>query len=312
VVNNAPRRKSIDLPILWIHQLRGSEMKQSSLRRTLIILILAVVILPASYAHCGLHGPPPPAPPAIPTPPPDSEFDYVKVDDAGGQAGVVNQIETGTEGKDKIIQYGGMDNVLQGINAGSGNDWLLQVGGDQATSQVARGGSGNNTIYQYGGRGESNMAAISPNDNNTIIQVGGQGSNQMNITGGGGVDYIEQYGGSGNNLMHVAPNEGDDVIKLYGGPGNNSMTYDVGSGNDLATILGGGGYNNLTINKNQQNFTLQDYQGKVLFQSGTGGTTITVANLQRIIVIGDAGKPIYTYNARSVVPMSIAPLLLGN
>jgi hypothetical protein len=49
----------------------------------------------------------------------------------------------------------------------------------------------------------------------------------------------------------------------------------------------------------------------VLFQTGPGGSIITVANLQRITVIGDAGKPIYTYNAGSV-PTTIVPLLLGN
>ena len=50
----------------------------------------------------------------------------------------------------------------------------------------------------------------------------------------------------------------------------------------------------------------------MLFQTGPGGSTITVANLQRITVIGDAGSPIYTYNA-GVVPTAIAPLLLlGN
>ena len=111
--------------------------------------------------------------------------------------------------------------------------------------------------------------------------------------------------------MYVQPNLGDDVIKMYGGLGNNSMTYDVSPGSDLATILGGGGYNALTINKNDQNFTLKDYQGRVLFQSGVGGSTITVANLQRITVLDEAGKPIYTYNA-GTVPSIMAPLLLGD
>ena len=101
--------------------------------------------------------------------------------------------------------------------------------------------------------------------------------------------------------MYVTGGPSDDVIEMYGGPGNNTMTYDLTAGNDLVTILGGGGYNTLTINKNEQNFTLQDYQGRVLFQTGTGGSTITVANLQRITVIGDAGKPIYTYNP-GIVP----------
>ena len=133
----------------------------------------------------------------------------------------------------------------------------------------------------------------------------------MEILGSDEADYIEQYGGPGNNLTHVKPDSGDDIIKMYGGLGNNSMTYEAVSGNDLATILGGSDYNTLTIKKNQQKFTLQDYQGKVLFQSGFGGSTITVANLQRITVLDDVGKPIYTYNA-GTVPSIMTPLLLGN
>ena len=93
---------------------------------------------------------------------------------------------------------------------------------------------------------------------------------------------------------------------MYGGPGNNSMTYDVGPGNDLATILGGGGYNTLTINKNDQNFTLKDYQGQLLFQSGSGGTTITVANLQRITVFGEPGNP-STLTMPALCPASWRP-----
>ncbi len=86
-------------------------MKPSLLQRTIAMIILIAALLPVSLAFGGLPGPLPPAPPAIPTPPPDSEFDYVKVDDARGQAGVAEQIEFGTELKDKIIQYGGTDNI---------------------------------------------------------------------------------------------------------------------------------------------------------------------------------------------------------
>ena len=96
---------------------------------------------------------------------------------------------------------------------------------------------------------------------------------------------------------------------MYGGPANNTMRYDLTEGNDLVTILGGEGYNTLTIWKNAQNFTLQDYQGRVLFQTGAGGTTITVTNLQQITVIGDAGRPIYTYNAIATTPHMLQLLL---
>ena len=47
-------------------------------------------------------------PPPVPTPPPDDQFDYVKI--VIGGVGDVDQIEFGTPGKDKIVQYGGTGN----------------------------------------------------------------------------------------------------------------------------------------------------------------------------------------------------------
>ena len=114
--------------------------------------------------------------------------------------------------------------------------------------------------------------------NHIFIQVGGQGNNGMSIddSSNTGTAYIEQYGGAGNNHMEVQGSSGDDIIKMYGGQGSNTMTYDMTNGNDLVTILGGGRYNSLTINaQGLNNYKLQDYQGRVLFQKGTGGSTIT-------------------------------------
>lgn len=109
-------------------------------------LILIIALLPAAWAHAGLPGPYPPAPPPIPTPPPDADFDYVKVNDASGQPGVTEQIEWGTTGKDKIIEYGGLDDVTQFIDGDAGNDWLLQVGGSQASTMTLNGGLWDDTI----------------------------------------------------------------------------------------------------------------------------------------------------------------------
>jgi hypothetical protein len=133
----------------------------------------------------------------------------------------------------------------------------------------------------------------------------------MEAVGGMGNAAIQQYGGSGPNIMKAEGSSGDDIIEMYGGPRNNTMIYNLTAGNDIVTIMGGGGYNILTTGKNQKSFTLRDYQGRVLFQSGPGGSTITVANLQRITVIGDAGEPIYTYKT-GAVPTAVAPLLLLN
>ncbi len=88
------------------------------------------------------------------------------------------------------------------------------------------------------------------------------------------------------------------------------MTYDLTIGNDVVTILGGSRYNSLTINtQGLNNYKLQDQQGHVLFQKGAGGSIITVANLNRITVLDENGKTIFTYNP-GTVPSSIAPLLL--
>ena len=211
-----------------------------------------------------------------------------------------------------IAEYGGLGNVTQSNSGGGGDDWLLQVGGNQTSNQSANVGDGNSTIYQFGGQGDSVLGAIGVTaGNHTFIQVGGKGNNNMTLddSSNTGTAYIEQYGGAVNNNMEVHGSSGDDIIKMYGGQGNNSMTYDVTIGNDLVTILGCGRYNSLTINaQGLNNYKLQDYQGKVLFQPGAGGSTITVANFQRITVLDENGKPLYTYNA-GTVPTIIGPLL---
>ncbi len=269
-------------------------------------------ILPVSQAlGAPLLGPQPPAPPPLPTPP--AGYDTYKIDKPPPDD-PANQTEFGDERNNMIAEYGGPGNITQYADGAAGNDWLLQVGGDKKSNQTASAGDGNDIIYQYGGKGDcAQYATGGDNGNKQIIQVGGQGANQMTISGGiSGNNTIQQYGGSGNNWMQVNGGINDDVIEMYGGNLNNTMIYDITAGNDMVTIMGGGCYNALTINKNLQNFALKDYQGRVLFQSGAGGSIITVTNLQRITVIGDAGKPIYTYNA-GIVPTSIAPLLLlGN
>ena len=130
-------------------------MKLFLIKRNIRLLILVSTLLPVFPAVAALPGPLPPPPPAIPTPPPDADFNYVKVDDARGLSGDVTQIEIGTTGKDKIIDYGGYGNVTQGISANTGNDWLLQVGSEQNSVQTIDGGYGDKTFYQFGGRGKS-------------------------------------------------------------------------------------------------------------------------------------------------------------
>jgi len=135
-------------------------MKPARPQRLFFAIILVIALLPAASAFGGLPGPAPPAPPPVPTPPPDAGFDYVKVDDARGQSGVTTQIELGTAGKDKIVMYGGKDNITQYSSGLEANDWLLQVGGELASTQTISGGGGDDTIYQYGGNGDSTLNAL--------------------------------------------------------------------------------------------------------------------------------------------------------
>ena len=255
-------------------------------------------------------GPNPPSPPPIPTPPPDAQFDYVKIDIRG--EGDVDQIEFGTPGKDKIEQYGSTGNVTQYVEGDEDADWILQVGGDLNSNQTAIAGNGDDTIYQYGGKGDTTQYAEGGLGNKTIIQVGGEGANTMEIAGGRGGAHIEQYGGQGTNTMKLTGSTGDDVTMMYGSPANDSMTYTVNAGADTVTINGGSGCDTLTINKNQKNFTIQDYAGKVLLKSGSGGSTITILNIQYTKVIGDGGEILWEYEMDDITSKSITVLPQGS
>lgn len=63
----------------------------------------------------------------------------------------MNQIEFGTPGKDKIVQYGGTGNSTQYAEGAASDDWILQVGGDLTSDQTAMCGDGNDIVHQYGG-----------------------------------------------------------------------------------------------------------------------------------------------------------------
>jgi uncharacterized repeat protein (TIGR02543 family) len=233
----------------------------------------------------------PPSPPSVPTPPPDTGFDTVQVFQGG--SGDVEQIAFGTPGKDKIVMYGGTGNATQYAEGSEGNDWILQVGGGGNSDQTALAGEGTDTIYQYGGQGESNQYAAGGSGNQPIIQVGGLGMNTMEIVGGIGSPLLEQYGGPAGNTMVTTGNSSNEVIVMVAGAGNDVMTYNVSSGVDTVRIYGGGGNDSLIINKRGNSFTLHDGDsGQVLFTVGSGGSTITVYEVEHIIVIGDDGSSI--------------------
>jgi hypothetical protein len=115
-------------------------------------------------------------------------------------------------------------------------------------------------------------------------------------TGTTGTAQIEMYGGPAGNTLSAEGTNGNDSIAMYGGAGVDAFTYDITGGNDTVIVNGGGGTaDTLTVNNmGNVNYTLQDGTGKVIFASGTGGTTITVLNVAKITVLNQQGNPIFT------------------
>ena len=70
----------------------------------------------------------------------------------------------------------------------------------------------------------------------------------------------------------------------------------MGSGTDTATIDGGTGTDTLTVNNpDALPVLIQDSGLNVIYQSGVGGTTITVTGIEQITVNDAGGNPIFTW-----------------
>jgi len=241
----------------------------------------------------------PPLPPPIPAIPDASGFSNVINDPA--VTGDADQIAFGTTANDLITQYGGTGTVIETAAGGGGNDWVLQECGGTSCTETANMGDGNSTVYQYAtGSGPAIQTVTNGTSGAmTSIQVGGQGANQMQVnasTGTGGTAQIQQYGGPAGNTLSAEGTNGNDSIAMYGGAGVDAFTYDITGGNDTVIVNGGGGTaDTLTVNNmGNVNYTLQDGAGKVIFASGTGGTTITVLNVVKITVLNQQGNTIFT------------------
>jgi len=69
----------------------------------------------------------------------------------------------------------------------------------------------------------------------------------------------------------------------------------VSAGNDVAYIDGGEDADTLTINANDQNFAVYAAQGNLMYQSGTGGSVITVVNVEHGTVVAPGGTTLYSW-----------------
>jgi hypothetical protein len=176
----------------------------------------------------------------------------------------------GTPDRDRIVQYGGVANDLLSVDPGAGDDWVEQYGGGGDDMMVTNTGTGNDYLYQEGGAGNNNRHASTAGGNDWLFQKGGAGNDKISCQIGSGNDYIYQEGGAAIDTIGVNGGYGDDTAIFDAGPGDDTITFDVSIGTDTA--------------------------GNVIYPFGSGGTTtITVANVEHIIVKDPNGNPVFTW-----------------
>ncbi len=123
----------------------------------------------------------------------------------------------------------------------------------------------------------------------------GTGDDSINGVGGAGNDTIHIYGGAGNDTINVHGGDGTDTIYVYGEDGDDTITYQVSDGNDVALLDGGTGNDSRTINAGSQSITVLDgATGYLIYQQGSGGSTITVFNIERITIYCTDGSVCYS------------------
>jgi Ca2+-binding RTX toxin-like protein len=204
---------------------------------------------------------------------------------------------TGTAGRDRVVQYGGAAIDTLSVSAGEGNDWCEQYGGDGDDTMLLRTGTGEDYACQNGGPGKNSLALHTGEGNNWSLQHGGIDMDTLNSSSGSGDDYIRIEGAEGNDSIRAQPNEGNDTVAIDAGPGDDAITCDLGSGTDAVSIDGGDGADTLIINRGGvMDYNIKDALGTVLFSSGTGGTAVTVLNIEQITVLDEVGNTIYSWS----------------
>ncbi|MBC7228113.1 MAG: SBBP repeat-containing protein [Thermoflexales bacterium] len=211
-----------------------------------------------------------------------------------GSDGDDTQIELGTEDPDIIIQYGRGGDDTQFILGGSGDDWIEQHGEEGNDNQAIFAGSGNDWVYQLGGDGDDIATIDAGSGDDWVFQDGGIGNDDITTRSGLGNNYLYQNGGPGADKLKLDGGGGDDLVRINSGSGNDTLTYNVSEGADQVFIDGGTGRDTLTINAGIETLTLLNAQGQVLFQQGTGGSAITVRNMECITVYGLNGEVLFS------------------
>jgi len=181
-----------------------------------------------------------------------------------------------TPDRDYIIQFGGAGNDQLSVSMDAENDWSAQYGGEGDDAMVASTGTGNDVSYQEGGAGNDSMYVSSADGDDVIYEKGGDGNDTLNCQAGDGNDTVNYEGGVGNDTLNLTLGYGNDAAAIDAGDGDDTITYDVSPGTDTIRIDGGDGIDTLTVNRNGFPVIVRDYDGNILYNGGTGGTTITV------------------------------------
>jgi Ca2+-binding RTX toxin-like protein len=206
----------------------------------------------------------------------------------------------GTPDRNRIVQYGGVANDTLIADCDAGNDWVEQYGGNGIDTMTAITGTGNDYVYMEGGDGDDSLQIEGGQGNDWLFQIGGSGNDDIYAIGGDGDDFIWIEGGSGNDTILVRPDVGNDITTIDGGPGDDTITYDVATGIDSAFIDGGEGNDTLIVNNRfgvqpAVPILIRDTNSNIIYQFGSGGTTITVINLEHITVKDGNGNIVFTW-----------------
>jgi Ca2+-binding RTX toxin-like protein len=215
-----------------------------------------------------------------------------------GTSAVDSLIYFGTASRDRAIQYGGGANDLLSVDMGADNDWTEQYGGDGDDTMLAEDGNSNDYTYQDGGNGNDTLVGNGGSDDDWVFQVGGQGNDALNLLGGDGNDHLYQEGSDGNDSIRVSPGDGNDSAIINGGIGDDNITYDVGHDVlfiDTVSIDGGEGIDTLTVNKDDYSVIIKDSNGSTIYDGGSGGTTITIYNVEDGVVKAENGTTLFSW-----------------
>jgi hypothetical protein len=201
-----------------------------------------------------------------------------------GTAGPDTFTSFGTPDRDFIIQFGGGANDLLSVDMDAEADWSEQYGGADDDTMIADTGTGSDITYQEGGDGNDNMTASSGDGEDLVFQNGGFGNDLINYQGNAGNDTIYTEGSDGNDTIIINAGTGNDTAAIDAGHGDDTITYNVSEGTDTVLIDGWDGTDTLTVNRNGFPVIVRDSNGTIIYDGGTGGTIITVKNVETVNV----------------------------